>query len=455
MKKTAFTAALEQHDDTAQDEVVEITAADVEQGEIELANIEVKHEKVANELESAATEVCEDTEAAATEIVALESLLATVGEMSEVGMSPMAARLLQASLQPSQERYNAHSEYTTLSLECFSGRQAGTSTSVSMEGIKETIAKIIAWIKEKFAQFVAWVKRKFAEFQKDLGVLSERVQKLKVATRRRSGRGVSPEGTVDLGRHADRIRWDDKVDPADVTANMQRLAQLVNAPEGAYEAVLKNVRSAVAENILNGDEIDVSSHLHIPEGWHKARIQSVGFFDSIAIYASPEFPGQRLMTMSIPAGFGGFGAPKVGESTQTKKRLTLGVWRDPKVKALETTKVPYLSTEQIQKFCMDADGAINKIKGVMSAYENYSKRIADTLTEGLKRQDGQKDEIKEASVMDAVNKINAVGNLFLTDLVQSCSGQAYNVIASYCVWAEKSAAAIVAKEKAAAAEAAA
>lgn len=447
MKKTAFTAALEQHDDTAQDEVVEITTADVEQGEIELANIEVKHEKVANELESAATEVCEDTEAAATEIVALESLLATVSEMSEDGMSPTAARLMQAALTPSQERYNAHSEYTTLSIECFSGRQATTSTNVSMEGIKEVIAKIIAWVKEKFAQFIAWVKRKFGEFRKDLNVLSDRVQKLKVATRRRTGRGVSPEGEVDLGRHADRIRWDDKVDPADISANMQRLGMLVNAPEGAYEAVLKNIRSAVGDNMLNGDKIDVESHLHIPAGWSKARVDSVGYFDSMVTYASPEFPGQRCVLMGISGGFRGHSAPSVGETTQTKKPLVFRVWRAPSIKALESTKVSYLSTEQIQKFCMDADGAINKLKGVMKAYEDYSKRISDALTDGLKRGEGSQHELKESAVMDAVNKINAVGNIYLTDLVQACSGPAYNVIASYCVWAEKSAAAIVAKEK--------
>lgn len=453
MKKTAFTAALEQHDDTAQDEVVEITAADVEQGEIELANIEVKHEKVANELESAATEVCEDTEAATTEIVALESLLATVSEMSEDGMSPTAARLMQAALTPSQERYNAHSEYTTLSIECFSGRQASTSTNVSMEGIKEVIAKIIAWVKEKFAQFIAWVKRKFGEFRKDLNVLSDRVQKLKVATRRRTGRGVSPEGEVDLGRHADRIRWDDKVDPADISANMQRLGMLVDAPEGAYEVVLKNIRSAVDDSVLNGREIDVESHLHIPAGWSKIRVDKTGFFDTYVTYGSPEFPGQRLVLMGVSGGFGGLSAPKVGEPTQTKKPLRFLVWRAPSVKALESTKVPYLSTEQIQKFCMDADGAINKLKGVMKTYEDYSKRISDALTDGLKRSEGGQYDVKESVMMGTINKINSVGNVYLTDLVQACSGPAYNVIASYCVWAEKSAAAIEAKEKAASAEA--
>ncbi len=155
----------------------------------------------------------------------LESIYVSMeAAMQDGGLNPQAALFMQHAVGSYTSRLGLKVSAVTPSLESFGGASGqAAATTISMEGIKETIKKIWQAIKNAVAKAIAAVKNFFAKIFGGAKKLKTRIEALKGKT----GEAVDYQGKKVKVTSGDAIAYKGKVDGSSVSQGMAVLGELV------------------------------------------------------------------------------------------------------------------------------------------------------------------------------------------------------------------------------------
>jgi hypothetical protein len=155
----------------------------------------------------------------------LESIFVSMeAAMQDGGLNPQAALFMQHAVGSYTSRLGLKVSAVTPSLESFGGASGqAAATTISMEGIKETIKKIWQAIKNAVAKAIAAVKNFFAKIFGGAKKLKSRIEALKGKT----GEAVDYQGKKVKVTGGESIAYKGKVDGASVSQGLGVLGELV------------------------------------------------------------------------------------------------------------------------------------------------------------------------------------------------------------------------------------
>lgn len=221
-------------DNTMEEEVAEVTEAGIEVIEAE-DDVEELHE-IAEGLES---------------IVA--SLEAAV---EDGGLDAQAAIFMQHAVNGYTRRVGLEAETIVPSLESFGGASGkAAATTISVEGVKETIQRVWQAIKNAVAKAITAAKNFFAKIFGGVKKLRERHGALSKTVNDLSGKKA--EGKIKVAA-ANTLRYNGKVDASSVATGLKNTAEVGDKVFNKLTAGAASFYSNAAQKIANKDALEKS-----------------------------------------------------------------------------------------------------------------------------------------------------------------------------------------------------
>ena len=218
-------------DNTMEEEVAEVTEAGIEVIEAE-DDVEELHE-IAEGLESI--------------VASLESAV------EEGGLDPQAAVFMQHAVAGYTNRLGLEAETIVPSLESFGGASGkAAATTISLEGIKETVQKIWQAIKNAVAKAITAMKNFFAKIFGGVKKLKERHASLVKKVDALDGKRASGKIKVPA---PNQLRYSGKVDGASVAKGLKNTAEM---GETVYKDLVDNAKTFyanAAQGVANAEGI--------------------------------------------------------------------------------------------------------------------------------------------------------------------------------------------------------
>jgi hypothetical protein len=339
-------------DNTMEEEVAEVTEAGIEVIEAE-DDVEELHE-IAEGLESI--------------VASLESAV------EEGGLDPQAAVFMQHAVDGYTKRVGLEAAAIVPSLESFGGASGkAAATTISMEGIKETIQKIWMAIKNAIAKAIAAVKNFFAKVFGGVKKLKERSKALRAEVKKIQDKKVK-EGAKLKVPAANTLRFNKKVDAKSVAAGMEKLAEAMDKKELTQRAV--TFYDQVATALDKGEELAKDGEEKFMAQLNKGKeaisamtsVVSTGLMSGDATLEVTKNSDGNTETVSIPNLVKGIG----GDIEEGKEESV------PKAAELEAV---LNGVDKVIKAIESKDGVVKKIVSArdraIKAGDKLAKKVAD------------------------------------------------------------------------------
>ena len=381
------------------------------------------------------------------DIASVESLLEAIESARDVGLEMGSAQFMQIHLHSLQSRYGIDDLNCAVpALESFQDRRARLATSISCESIKETVAKIWAWIKEQFQKFMQMIKDLFRKVTKSLDFVYDDADKLKQEVRRNKFDGGEK---IDLGRAARKISLEGKVS-ADFTSALNTVGELSRVGEETLARIRKDVLDTTR---LRWGDLKDSETAHsafnkevpVPAGFTLVKEGSPFTFSAagaLNLHSSKRLPGDRFVLV------GSFGANNSEEMTPiggTPMRARAFVQADASVADVDSTVVALSSTE-VFTLCQRLQKTVASLKTAREAVEQHmeaTRRAIDELANSSEAKFDNSALARKVGTFLYQRTALYGGNLFRT-----IDNVAFDVCVGYLAYGKRSAAAAEAKRKA-------
>jgi len=390
----------------------------------------------------------EAIDGAETEITSLESLLSAIDEARDVGMEAYSAQFASIQISEAQRRYGVNGiEAAFPSMECFQGRQARLAASVSMESVKETIAKIWAWIQAQFKKFVEMIKKFYHHLTKNLDLVIEEANKVKNIARKRSFDGGR---TISLGRHAKKITIQGKIptDLSTITSVLNNVGQANRIPEATFEKIRKDVEDALVRNKEGIKILPASMTGEVPIPADFQLVNSNKFAGGTAgpkrTYVSRTLPGDRAVVVTV---FGEDNASSTFDlsSGQFVRSQVSTFWENIQ-RETETTA---LSSQDVFTLCQRIVKAAASLKSSRDDMAAHLKRTESTIDAILRKHQGD----DAGPIVEGMNKLASwyyrTNAVYAGSLHRHIEGVGYDVCVGFLELAKKSLDSVIVQAEAA------
>jgi hypothetical protein len=213
---------------------------DVNQTTLEVSADNTMEEEVA-EVTEAGIEVIEaedDVEELYEIAEGLESIVASLeSAIEDGGLDTQAAVFMQHAVDGYTTRVGMEATAIVPSLESFGGASGkAAATTISLEGIKETIKKIWQAIKNAIAKAIAAVKNFFAKIFGGVKKLKERSKALRSEVKKLGNKKVKTDAKLKVPG-ANTLRFNKKVDAKSIATGMDKLVQALEKKELTQSAI--------------------------------------------------------------------------------------------------------------------------------------------------------------------------------------------------------------------------
>lgn len=358
---------------------------------------------------------------ATTDIASLEALIDAIEDAREIGMEAGAAQFMNIQVGTVVKRYDAKATETNMpGMESFRGsRHAG---SVSMESVKETIAKIWAWIKERFREFIKLVKKQIDRLTRSLDFAYNEADKVKQYVRRNPFKGGKE---IDLGRAGTKITMQGVIE-TDFISPLNVVGALARVGDETLQQIADSV-VARFEKAASGEHFGIEARVMIPSSF-----QVVTTTGAQSIHCSPLLPGDRFVMVS-----------SFNDSEDDMMRDGNGTIYRSEIKNAESesqagasTKATSLDSKQVFELCVRIQKTVASLKTSRGHLDEYVKDINNRIDEIAKRtQDGSFNQRAVNAVAAYIFKNACV---YGTKLQRHIELVAFDALLGYLAYAKKS-----------------
>jgi hypothetical protein len=375
-------------------------------------------------------------EGAETEIASLESLLEAINDARDVGMEAYSAQFANIQISDAQRRYDVTGLGTMFpSMECFQGRQARTATSVSMEAIKETIAKIWEWIKKQFLAFIDMIRNFYRHLTKNLDLVVDQANTAKNIARKLKYNGGD---SINLGRHGAKITVDGKIPQtlSEITSILNNVGAANRVPEEKFEKIRQDVEKAVTERQDPEHGKWVSSftqEVPLPADFSVVNEANMnGVFDgAFKVYSSRVLPGDRAILIGV------FGADNRASAYNFNSRsMSHGRVATHRLDVDRNTACYTLSSADTFTLCQRIVKTAASLKTSRDHMETHLRKTKETIDSIMRKYQGDGVTDKWAAKLTSwFYKSNAI---YAGNLARHIEGVGYDVCVGFLALAKKS-----------------
>ena len=348
----------------------------------------------------------------------LESILISMeSAMQDGGLNPQAALFMQHAVQAHVGRLGLEASDVTPSMESFGGASGqAAATTISMEGIGETLKKIWLAIKNAVSKAIQAIKNFFAKIFGGVSKLKTRSDALKKAV----SDLTEEKGDKIKVPNANTLRYKGKADVGSVISGLEATHKIA----GEH---MENLSKAAAEFYA----------VRVPRLLERAETNDFAkdVLENELLDASKQFTDVAQKTVSVTSPMSGDAVMRMEETASVEKG-TDGNLKAPKLvkgyafKALDDsgTEVAAPSKAEMQKILGACDKMIAQLEEKKKSLEKLTEAREKAMKESEKKVEGWTKKIKESAKQAAASMIMRKANLDLGRGVNAIYSHEFNVV---------------------------
>lgn len=348
----------------------------------------------------------------------LESILISMeSAMQDGGLNPQAALFMQHAVQAHVGRLGLEASDVTPSMESFGGASGqAAATTISMEGIGETLKKIWLAIKNAVSKAIQAIKNFFAKIFGGVSKLKTRSDALKKAV----SDLTEEKGDKIKVPNANTLRYKGKADVGSVISGLEATHKIA----GEH---MENLSKAAAEFYA----------VRVPRLLERAETNDFAkdALENELLDASKQFTDVAQKTVSVTSPMSGDAVMRMEETASVEKG-TDGNLKAPKLvkgyafKALDDsgTEVAAPSKAEMQKILGACDKMIAQLEEKKKSLEKLTEAREKAMKESEKKVEGWTKKIKESAKQAAASMIMRKANLDLGRGVNAIYSHEFNVV---------------------------
>jgi hypothetical protein len=348
----------------------------------------------------------------------LESILISMeSAMQDGGLNPQAALFMQHAVQAHVGRLGLEASDVTPSMESFGGASGqAAATTISMEGIGETLKKIWLAIKNAVSKAIQAIKNFFAKIFGGVSKLKTRSDALKKAV----SDLTEEKGDKIKVPNANTLRYKGKADISSVIAGLEATHKIA----GEH---MENLSKSAAEFYA----------VRVPRLLERAETNDFAkaALENELLDASKQFTDVAQKTVSVTSPMSGDAVMRMEESSSVEKG-TDGNLKAPKLvkgyafKALDDsgTEVAAPSKAEMQKILGACDKMIAQLEEKKKSLEKLTEAREKAMKESEKKVEGWTKKIKESAKQAGASMIMRKANLDLGRGVNAIYSHEFNVV---------------------------
>lgn len=348
----------------------------------------------------------------------LESILISMeSAMQDGGLNPQAALFMQHAVQAHVGRLGLEASDVTPSMESFGGASGqAAATTISMEGIGETLKKIWLAIKNAVSKAIQAIKNFFSKIFGGVSKLKTRSDALKKAV----SDLTDEKGDKIKVPNANTLRYKGKVDVGSVISGLEATHKIA----GEH---MENLSKAAAEFYA----------VRVPRLLERAETNDFAkaALENELLDASKQFTDVAQKTVSVTSPMSGDAVMRMEESSSVENG-TDGNLKAPKLvkgyafKALDDsgTEVAAPSKAEMQKILGACDKMIAQLEEKKKSLEKLTEAREKAMKESEKKVEGWTKKIKESAKQAGASMIMRKANLDLGRGVNAIYSHEFNVV---------------------------
>ncbi|MNU54533.1 phiKZ-like phage internal head protein [compost metagenome] len=348
----------------------------------------------------------------------LESIVLSMeSAMQDGGLNPQAALFMQHAVQGYTRRLGLHASQITPSLESFGGASGqAAATTISMEGIGETLKKIWVAIKNAVSKAIQAVKNFFAKIFGGVAKLKTRSDALKKAVAELE----KEEGDKMNVPNANTLRYKGKADIGSIVAGLKATKAQGESIYGNVVQMASGFYSQAVAKVLNRGELNDEGEAEIKKALEEAGAPLHTVFEKMT---------QVTNVCSGDAVFRTSGTTNVEKDSQSGVTVPALV-KGYGFKAIDDahTEIDAPKKQELLSVLSEADGLIAQMEGKKKSLEGLSKAREDALKATERKVEGWAAKLKEGGKQALAGLIMRKVNMDVTRPVNQFYSHEFNVV---------------------------
>ena len=348
----------------------------------------------------------------------LESIVASMeAAMEDGGLSPQAALFMQHAVNGYTRRLGLDASQITPSMESFGGASGqAAATTISMEGVGETLKKIWVAIKNAVSKAIAAVRNFFAKIFGGVAKLKQRSDALKKAvadiSEEKGGKMKVPS--------ANTLRYKGKADLGSILAGLKATKAMGDGVYGNVVEAAKGFYSQAVSKVLGRADLDSTGSDAIKgeletmvkgtlEVYNKV-INVTNVVSGDAVFKSSSTGNAEKGTDtgdSVPALVKGYGFKSVDDSG---------------------TEIDAPKKAELSNILSAVDALLVQMEGKKAALEGLSKAREEALKATERKVEGWASKLKEGGKQAVAGLIMRKVNMDVTRPVNQFYSHEFNVV---------------------------
>lgn len=348
----------------------------------------------------------------------LESIVLSMeSAMQDGGLSPQAAIFMQHAVAGYTRRLGVPASAVTPSLESFGGASGqAAATTISMEGVKETLKKIWLAIKNAVSKAIQAVKNFFAKLFGGVAKLKTRSDALKKAVQELE----KEDGGKMNVPNANTLRFKGKADISSILAGLKATKGMGDEVYGGVVQSAQMFYTLAVSKVLNRDDLNEAGEEHIKSELEAASKPAIEVFKKVT------------MVTNVVSGDAVF---KTTASENAEHGARSGISVPSLVKGYGFKAIDDAHTEidapkkaQLLSVLSEVDGLIAQMEGKKKSLEGLSKAREDALKATERKVDGWAAKLKEGAKSALAGLIMRKVNMDVTRPVNQYYSHEFNVV---------------------------
>lgn len=348
----------------------------------------------------------------------LESIVASMEAcMEDGGLTPQAALFMQHAVNGYTRRLGLSASSITPSMESFGGASGqAAATTISMEGVAETLKKIWVAIKNAVSKAIQAVKNFFAKIFGGVAKLKSRADALKKAVGELSADG---KGKMKVP-NANTLRFKGKANTGDIINGLKATNKLGAETYGQVLETANLYYKIAVDKVLNRAELNDAAEAEVKAALGKAQEDAHKVFEKVTavsnvcsgdavfrVTATSNGEKGAQSGLSVPSLVKGYGFKAVDDG---------GVEIDVPKKA------------ELSSILSEVDGLISQMEGKKASLEGLSKAREDALKATERKVEGWASKMKEGGKQALAGLIMRKVNMDVTRPVNQFYSHEFNVV---------------------------
>lgn len=397
----------------AADDTIEIEIADASEAEVE-----------ANEAADGADELSEISEG-------LESIVASMeASMQDGGLTPQSAQFMALAVGAYTNRLGVQASQITPSLESFGGASGqAAATTISMEGIKETLKKIWLAIKNAVAKAIQAIRNFFAKIFGGVAKLKSRAEALKKEVTDLAGEAG---GKIKVP-NANTLRYKGKADTKAIVAGLKATTAMAGETYGEVVERAKMYYKVAKDKVLNRAELNDAADAEVKAALGKASEDCHKVFEKI-VAVSNVMSGDAVFRVT---------AVKDSEHGAASSLSIPNLVKGYGFKAVDDTasEIDAPKKSDLLAIVGEAQAMLVQMEGKKASLEGLSKAREEVLKETDKKVEGWGAKMKEGGKQALASLIMRKVNMDVTRPVNQLYSHQFAVVRASLALVERSVAA--------------